>query len=445
VSVHEPARAAEDQLVRAIGAGTLTASIINVTIGAGIFVLPAVAAGGLGDAAPVAYVVCAALMALIVACFAAAGSRVSLTGGLYAYIEVAFGPFVGFLAGVLYWLMAAFAVASVSSAFADSIGALAPPADTAAMRGLIIAALFCVLVALNILGVRSGSRVVQVVTVAKLAPLLVFVAAGAWFVDWGALRWPALPGVGAVGKTAIVLIYAFAGVEIALVPGGEILNPSRTVPRAVFAALALTTTFYLLIQVVAQGLLGASLMTYASAPLAEAASRALGRGGRLMVLGGAVVSMFGYVSGDMLGSPRSLFALGRDGVLPAALARVHPTYHTPYVAIVVYGCLVAVLAISSSFRQLAILANVAALTLYLTCVAAAYDLQRRDVRGAGVGEPFSVPGGPAIPILAAIVILWLLSNATRKEFSVEGLVLAVAAVFYYIRKTGGQIRSGIVQ
>jgi APA family basic amino acid/polyamine antiporter len=286
-------------------------------------------------------------------------------------------------------------------------------------------------------GVRSGSRVVQVVTVAKLIPLAVFVAAGVGFVDWSALRWTALPGVGAIGRTAIVLIYAFAGVEVALVPSGEIRDPARTVPLALFTALALTTTFYLLIQGVAQGLLGPSLSAYATAPLAEAASRVLGPAGRLMVLGGAVVSMFGYVSGDMLGSPRSLFALGRDGVLPPVLARVHQTYRTPHVAIVVYACLVAVLAISSTFTQLAILANVAALTLYLACVGAAFELQRRDVRGSG--EPFAVPGGPAIPILAAVVIIWLLSNATRKEFSIEGLVLAVATVFYVIRKRGGRV------
>ena len=86
--------------VRALGVRQLTASIINVTIGAGIFVLPAAAAATLGAAAPLAYIVCAVLMALIVCCFASAGSRVSLTGGLYAYVEVAFGPFVGFLAGV---------------------------------------------------------------------------------------------------------------------------------------------------------------------------------------------------------------------------------------------------------------------------------------------------------------------------------------------------------
>src|SRR5258708_30954875 len=134
------APAAGAGLVRAIGARQLTASIVNSTIGAGIFVLPAIAAAGLGAAAPVAYVVCAALMALIVCCVAAAGSRVSLTGGLYAYVEVAFGPYVGFLAGVLYFLMATFAVASVSSALSGSVGALAPAGASPAARPVLDAA-----------------------------------------------------------------------------------------------------------------------------------------------------------------------------------------------------------------------------------------------------------------------------------------------------------------
>src|SRR3954463_12646401 len=137
-------------LVRALGVRQLTASIINVTVGAGIFVLPAAAAATLGAAAPIAYIVCAVLMALIVCCFAAAGSRVSLTGGVYAYVEVAFGPFVGFLAGVLYMLMATFAVASVASAFAASVGALWTPVATAAGRAAVIGGLFAALAAVNV-------------------------------------------------------------------------------------------------------------------------------------------------------------------------------------------------------------------------------------------------------------------------------------------------------
>jgi APA family basic amino acid/polyamine antiporter len=426
----------EARLVRAIGLPTLTANIINLTIGAGIFVLPAVVAGGLGAAAPVAYIVCAGLMGLIVTCFAAAGSRVSLTGGLYAYIEVAFGPFIGFLAGVLFWLVASFAVGSVASAFAGSIGALVPAFDNIVARAILIASLFALLAAVNIRGVTAGSRVVQIVTAAKLLPLAAFVLTGIWFVDPSALRWPGAPSLAALGRTSIILIFAFAGVEIALVPTGEIRNPTRTVPRAVFTALAVTTAFYLLIQAVAQGLLGASLTQYASAPLAEAASRVLGHTGRSMVLLGAVVSMFGYASGDMLGSPRVLYAFGRDGMLPEPFARIHPIFRTPYVAIALHAIVVATLAISSSFTQLAVLANVAALTLYGTCVAAAVELQRRDVRTAGT--PMRLPYGPTIPILAIAVILWMLSHATRKELGIEALVLGLAALFYLTRRGKGQ-------
>src|SRR5262249_14329976 len=223
-------------LVRAIGLRQLTASIVNVTIGAGIFVLPAAAAGGLGAAAALAYVACAALMALIVCCFAAAGSRVSLTGGVYAYVEVAFGTFVGFLAGILYVLMATFAVASVSSAFAASVGELWSPAATPAGRAVVIAALFAALATANVRGVRIGARLGETVTIAKLLPLLLLVVVGIWSIDPAYLRWAQPPTLSAVGQTAIVLIFAFVGMEIALVPGGEMRDPARTVPRAVFSA-----------------------------------------------------------------------------------------------------------------------------------------------------------------------------------------------------------------
>jgi amino acid transporter len=425
----------ERGLVRALGVRSLAAGIVNMTIGAGIFVLPAVVANGLGPAAPVAYVVCGGLMALIVACFAAAGSRVSMTGGLYAYIGVAFGPFVGFLAGVLYQLMAAFAVASVASAFAGSVAALWTPIASPPGRAALLIGLFAALAAVNVRGVTFGARLVETVTVAKLLPLVVLVGVGLWFVNPEYVTLPAWPAASAVGRTAIVLIFAFLGVEVALVPSGEVRDPARTVPRAIFLALAITTTLYLLIQRVAQGLLGPSIADFASAPLAEAASRVLGSGGRALVAGGAIVSMFGYVAGSMLGSPRSLYAFGRDGVLPAALARVHPRFHTPHVAIITYAILIAVLAVSSSFAQLAILANVAALALYLIGIAAAYELQRRDIRADG--PPFHLPGGPAIPLLAAGVILWLLSNATIRELAVALGVVAVASLFYVVRKRAG--------
>jgi basic amino acid/polyamine antiporter, APA family len=367
-------------LLRVITTRRLTAGIVNATIGAGIFVLPATAAGELGPAAPLAYLACGGLMALVVLCLASAGSRVSVTGGLTAYADVAFGPFAGFLAGCLYCLSALFACASVASALADSLGSLWPPLTISAVRAALLAAVFAGLAIVNVRGAAPGARLVEAITVAKLLPIAVLIGAGVWFIQPAQLAITAAPPAAAVGRTAIQLIFAFIGVEVALVPGGEIENPARSVPRAIFAALAITTTIYLALQVVAQGVLGASLAAHAAAPFAEVMARIAGPRGRALVIAGAAVSMLGYLAGDLLGSPRTLYALGRERLLPSVLGGVHPRFHTPHVAVLVYTAIATALAVSSTFSRLAVVSNVAILSLYLVCVAAAHELRRRGVR-----------------------------------------------------------------
>jgi basic amino acid/polyamine antiporter, APA family len=142
--------------------------------------------------------------------------------------------------------------------------------------------------------------------------------------------------------------------------------------------------------------------------------------------------MFGYVAGDMLGSPRALFALARSRLLPSALARVHPRFRTPHLAIITYAAVVTVVAATSRFTELAIVANVAILTLYLLCVLASYQLQRRNV--CSDGTPFVLPGGSLVPLVAAAAIVWLVSQATMRELSVEAVVLACAALVYLVRR-----------
>jgi amino acid transporter len=162
-------------LVRALGPVALAASIFNVTVGGGIFRLPAAAAAMIGPAAPLVYLVCAAVMALIVLCFAEAGSRVALTGGPYAYVEVVFGPYAGFLAGVLVWMLGTLAMASVATAFAGSVAALVPALAAPGGRAGVLVATFALLAWINARGVRQGARLIEVVSVAKLLPLLVLV------------------------------------------------------------------------------------------------------------------------------------------------------------------------------------------------------------------------------------------------------------------------------
>jgi APA family basic amino acid/polyamine antiporter len=419
----------ESQLVRVMGTRELTASIINVTIASSIFLMPATVAAGLGAAAPIAYLVCAVLMTLVALCFAAAGSRVSLTGGLYAYTEVAFGGFIGFLSGFLYWSTACLSVASVATAFASSVAGFWTPLATGLWRALLLTALFAALAGVNVRGIKPGIRLVETVTVAKLAPLVLLIVVGMWSMNSEFLRM-SMPTASQVGQVSIVLIFAFVGVEVALTPSGEIRDPARTVPRSILSALTIATLVYLAIQTIAQGVLGPELPLYKDAPLAEAASRLLGNAGRIALLAGAIVGTFGYVAGDMLGTPRALFALARDGALPAVFKRVHPRHHTPAVAIVAYAAVVAGLAISSTFEELVIMANVSALFLYLLCVAASYELQRRDVRMAGT--PFVLPGGMLIHLLAGAGIIWLVAQATAREFLVEAAVIGAASGYYYL-------------
>ena len=428
----QQAQTVDHQLIRGIGVPALTANIISSTIGAGIFVIPATVAKGLGPAAPLAFVCCALAMILFVTCFAIAGSRVSLTGGLYAYVEVAFGRYVGFLAGMLYFLTALGAVAGVVNVLADSVALVFPFLGGPVMRIVVMLAVYGALVFINIRGVREGAGAVTVITFAKLLPLLLFICAGLFFIHAPNLSWSGWPGSKSLGDAVVLLMFAFVGIEVALIPSGEVKNPARTVPRSAYLALVITTVIYILIQLVAQGTLGADLANHKDGPLAEAAATFLGDFGRTILLAGATVSAFGFVTSDILSSPRMIFAFGRDGALPAWFAHVHPKYRSPDVAIITYAVLAFALSISGTFEKLAVLSNVAVLLMYLLCCSACWVLVQRDVRSDG--EPFNFPGMKIVPALAILAIVWILAHATAREFLVTGIVLVLSSILYFARR-----------
>src|ERR1700758_176042 len=429
----QQAERVDHQLIRAIGVPALTANIVNSTIGAGIFVLPALAAKGLGPAAPLAFVCCAIAMVLFVTCFAIAGSRVSLTGGLYAYVEVAFGRYVGFIAGMLYFLTALGAVAGVVNVLANSVALVVPALGGPIMRVVVMFAVYASLVLINIRGVQQGAGAVTVITVAKLLPLLLFIGVGIFFIHQPNLAWGSWPSSKSLGDAVILLIFAFVGIEVALIPSGEVKNPARTVPRSAYLALVTTTIIYLMIQLVAQGTLGIDLANHPDAPLAESAANFVGNLGRMILLAGASVSAFGFVTSDILSSPRMIFAFGRDGGLPQFFAHVHPRHRSPDVAIITYATLAFALSLSGTFEQLAVLSNVAVLLMYLLCCAACWILVQRDVRSDG--EPFNFPAMKVVPALAILAIIWILAHATAREFLVTGIVLALASIVYFVRRS----------
>jgi basic amino acid/polyamine antiporter, APA family len=412
-------------------------------IGAGIFVLPAVVAARVGAAAPVIYVICAIAMGLIVLCFADAGSRVSLTGGTYAYAETAFGPYVGFVVATSLWLgSAVLASAAVASVFVDTLGQISPRLGGPFVRSGILVLMYAWLAAVNIRGVKIGSGIVQTVTAAKLTPLLILVGVGLFAINAGNLTWPGMPGGGEIARTSVILFFAFLGIEAALTPSGEVRDPARTVPRALFAALVVVALLYMGLQIVAQGVLGAELATNTAAPLAETARRILGSGGQTLVILGTAISTFGYVAGDMLAAPRGIYALGRDRLLPEAVGRVHQRYRTPHVAILIHAVLSLGFALTGTFEGLAVLAVIATLIVYLICCLATIQLQRRDIHDEGA-TPFRIPGGPVIPLIASAIVVWLMTASTRQEVLAMGAMLAVETiVFLAMRARRGRGEAG---
>jgi APA family basic amino acid/polyamine antiporter len=419
-------------LVRAIGVRALAANIVNTIVGSGIFVLPAAVAAILGPAAVVAYIVCTALVALFGLCFAEVGSRVHASGGAYAYVEAAFGQYAGFSAGLLLGCAEMVASAAVATIFVGSLSALLPGGGGGALRAVLLVVLYAALAIVNVRGVRAGARLMELLTASKLIPLVLLVVAGMFVLNPAYLKWTGVPPLNDIGRASLLLMFAFTGVEGPLTSSGEVSNPARTVPRAVLLGLSGVALLYAGLQIVSQGVLGPALAITTDAPLGAVAQRALGNPGRALILIAAIVSALGYVSGDMLASPRLLFAFGRDGLLPARFGAIHARFRTPHIAIVAYATVSCAVALTGSFRVLAVLSAVGILFVDLACCLAVLELRRRDVRADGV--PFRIVGGPIVPLLACAVVIWLLASARAAEFLAAAGVLMIAAPLYFLRR-----------
>src|SRR6185503_6985334 len=323
--------------------------------------------------------------------------------------------------------------AAVGTIFADSVQRLVPTHPLLHGRTTVLALVFGIVAAINVLGVKLGARLNMASTIAKLLPLALLIVTGVAYIQPENLEWRTPPTLPALSRASVFLIFVFAGIESAMVPSGEVREPSRTVPRAVLAAMVIVTIVYILIQVTAQGVLGASLVGR-TAPLADVAEVVMGPVGGLLLGVGVILSTFGYLCGMILAIPRALFAFARDGVLPLPLANVHPKYHTPWIAIITQAALSLALALSSGFEPLVILANVSVLFVYLGCAAAAWQLRRRDVRDESGMVVQSLPGAWLAPPLAILIIVLLLSSVTRREWAVAGMCAGVGFVLYLVSR-----------
>jgi amino acid transporter len=415
-------------LVRAIRRYDLVALIVNNIVGAGIFGLPAAAFALAGSYSLLAFVGCALVIGLIVACFAELGSRFTATGGPYLYARVAFGPWVGFQVGWLLWLARLSAFAAICNLMIGYLGYLWPGANE--WRAAIILAVVAALTLLNVLGVRRAAVASTVFTIGKLIPLTLFVVTGLFFVSAGNLSFAAPPAYGDFSQAVFIVTFAFMGFEVGGIPAGETKDPRRHLPFALLVAIVVVVALYVLVQLVCIGTLPE--LATSQRPLADAASRFMGPAGTGVIVVGALISVTGTMNVVALTTPRLLYAMAEQGDLPGGLAVTHARYHTPHVAILVSAATMLVFALSSTFVTALTISTISRLlTFAAACLALPVLRRRGDVEPAA----FSLPGGVVISLAAVALTAWLLSNSSRAELiGVAGAAAAGWLVFLLARR-----------
>ena len=425
-------------LKRVIGVPGLALSIVNGVIGAGIFVLPAIVSIELGAYSVFGYIFCGVMLAAILFCYAEIGSRVTSSGGSYAYVEAAFGDFPGYIINWLYFFgWGILGSAALINIIADSLAILLPAFSNPFIRGLFFFVLIGFMILINIRGAKQGIGFVKGITIIKLLPLFGIIIFGFSHVKASNLHLEHLPSLKTFGDTALILFFAFAGFESSLGVSGEFKNPKRTVPLGILLGGTLVLIVYMLLQTVTQGVLGTAMAGFKDAPLAAVAEKIVGPVGATILLVTAAISCFGSVSADVMATPRSLFAGANDGMFPRFLGKVHPKFATPYLAVITYGSLIFIFSISGGFKQLAILASAAILIIYLAVILASIKLRRK--KQDATEKTFRMPGGLLFPLIGIASIVWLLTGLSKWEILSTIIFIAVVCVIYFVTKKFKQV------
>ncbi len=416
-----PPHGPQVQLVRAIGRWSMVALAVNSIVGSGIFGLPAPVAGLVGRASPFAVLLAGAGMGVIIACYGEVASQFTGTGGTYLYLRHAFGRLAGLQVAWLTILSRLTAVAAAVNLLVTYLAEFWPRATQPAPRLAVITVFVGVLAAVNYRGVGAGTLMSNVSVVGKLAALGVVCAVGvAWLGAHPAVAaQPLTPGADGWLKAMLLLLFAYGGYEAALNPMGEARNPRGDVAFALFVALVVVTVLYSVLQWVVVGVLADP--AHSQRPLADAARVMLGEGGAALISAGALISVYGYVSANMLTTPRGIFAVAEGGDFPALLGAVHPRWRTPYVSIVLFAVLLWAFSQFATFAWNVTLSAVSRVVFYAGICAAVPVLRRRQPGAAA----FRLPAGLTLPILGVAICVALL---TRADFAKSLILLATIAV-----------------
>ena len=418
-------------LVRQLGALGVWLLAVNGMIGAGIFGVPAGAAALTGIYSPLVFAACGLLLAAVIACFAEISSYFRATGGPILYVQTAFGRLAGFQTGWAFYIARVTAFAANINLLVASIAFFWRDAEAGAARIGLLALIVGLLAWVNVLGVKQAMRSVGVLTLLKFIPLLVLVVMGLAWLEPAAFPvadTPA-PDMAGFGTAALLVIYAFVGWETALVPAGEVRNPRRDMPKALFWALGVVTVLYVLVQAVSVAV--HPELAESERALVEVAAVLMGPGGAILLTIGVVVSVGGNVAGTMISAPRLTYSLARQGSFPTWFGRVHEQYRTPARSVLFFAVISFGLAVYGSFVWLAAMSALVRVLIYMACIGAMPRLRRRFAETAPEERPaFRLPGGWFIPAGAFVVCGLLLTRVGIESILGTVAVLGAGTVIY---------------
>ena len=419
----------EEKLVRGISRWDLTAIVINTVIGAGIFGLPSKIAAAVGSYSLIAFLACAIIIAFVVLCFAEVSSRFSATGGAYIYTREAYGSFIGFEVGWLFWVTRFTAFAANCNVLISYLGYFYEPVELGIMRVFLIGLVVFGLTFINIIGVRESVCTTNILTTAKLIPLFLFIVVGVFFIQPSNFDFGTAPSLDAFASAILVLIYAFVGFESAVIPAGEMKDPKKNAPFALITAIGIIVAFYILIQTVSIGTLPD--LANSERPLADAAQNFVGTYGAVFVVIGALVSILGNLNVGLLATTRLLYAMAEQKDIPNIFARLHIKFKTPYLSIILTSIGIFFFTVYSNFLAALTISTITRVIVYgMTCIALPVFRFRKSAPEAG----FYAPLGIVASGFSLVLLGWLLISVKVSDIVQVGIALLIGAVIFFVSR-----------
>jgi APA family basic amino acid/polyamine antiporter len=430
---------------RALGPFDATMLVVGAIIGAGIFINPSIVAARLPGAGAVlaAWILGGAVALAGAFAYAELGSLFPRVGGQYAYLRDAYHPLAGFLYGwALLTTIESGALAAVAITFAEYTLRLVGRPDIAATP-LAVAAIV-VVSAVNYVGVKPGSRLLNVFVVLKILALAVLILAGLVIpapVRDETARQAALPLTAlplAFGAAMVPILFAYGGWQNANYVAEEIHDAARTLPRALLAGTSLVVIVYVAVNVTYLRALGAPGLAATLTPAADTAGLVLGRAGDRFVAAAIAISTFGFLDLGVLAPTRVYYAMAADGAFLPAVAKLHPRFRTPSLAIVLQSAWCIVLALTGTYGDLLDSVVFADWIFFGLTVAGLFVFRRRVPPASRPAGSYLTPGYPIIPaafvLVAAGVVLSLIITAPARSAMGAALLAIGVPVYYAFRR-----------